>query len=72
MRSKFTLIQTPEVRVTKHGGRLVNLHLWPFCGEISHLLKHFRQVLTSKRINEHQISPVGADGLPLADSMRPL
>ena len=68
-RGEFTLIEPLKYYVAKHGGPIVKLFLCRSVDGISHLLRHFRQVLTSKKASEHRNLSVGLSGSTLIKNL---
>ena len=59
------LTELLKYHAAKNGGTIVKLFLCRSVDGISHLLRHFRQVLTSKKSNEHRNLSVGVGGSTL-------
>ena len=64
-RGDFTLIKPLENHVAKNGGTIVKLFLCRSVDEISHLLRHIRRVVTSKKCSENRNLSVGVGGSTL-------
>ena len=68
-RSEFTLPEPLNNYASKHGGPIVKLFLCRSVDGFSHLLRHFRQVLTSKISSEHRNLSVGVGGSTLLKNL---
>ena len=64
-RGEFTLIEPLKYHVARNGGTIVKLFLCHSVDRILHLLRHFRQVLTSRKPSEHRNLSVGVGGSKL-------
>ena len=64
-RGEFTLIEPLNYHVEKNGGTIVKLLRYRSVDGISYLIRHFRQVLTSKKSSEHRNLSVDVDRQPM-------
>ena len=64
-RGEFTLIVPLKYHVARNGGTIVNVFLCRSVDVISHLLRHFRQVLTIEKSSEYRNLSVGVAGSTL-------
>ena len=68
-RGEFTLYWTAKLSCSETWQANSEISSLPFCGWFSHLLRHFRQVLTSKKASEHRNLSVGLSGSTLIKNL---
>ena len=68
-RGEFTLYWTAKLSCSETWRANSEIISLSFCGWFSHLLRHFRQVLTSKKASEHRNLSVGLSGSTLIKNL---